>query len=186
MNRPHIQNTSLDGLRLFYPHSISDDRGWFVKTYDKGFLKKNRWDFIPKEQYIHKTKAGVIRGLDFSISKEDSKMIFVVEGEGEAVFVDLRLDSSTLGKYEKILLSSNDKKLVLVPNGFATSIFALEDTIMCNQNSMLYDPKLDFKINPYDQDLSIQWPEHEASPPPTNGYISFEDATTKLKNLEYN
>ncbi|MDR0664891.1 MAG: dTDP-4-dehydrorhamnose 3,5-epimerase family protein [Helicobacteraceae bacterium] len=172
---PYLEETSLPGLMIFYPHQAQDDRGWFRKIYQMDFLKNNGWDFSFMETYCHKTKKGVIRGLDFSLSPDDKKMIYCVQGEAMAVFVSLA-NGEHQGKRKTIELSGDDPKIVLLSNGFCSSAFAKTDIIMVNSSCLAYQPNINFKINPYDPDLAIEWPAHISTPPPIQGYVSFAQA----------
>jgi dTDP-4-dehydrorhamnose 3,5-epimerase len=172
---PFIEQTALPGLMIFHPHQAQDDRGWFRKIYQMDFLKNNGWSFSAEETYCHKTKSGIIRGLDFSLSPKDKKMIYCVQGKALAVFVCLK-EGAYQGKYLAIELSDENPKVILVSNGFCTSAMAKTDIIMVNSSSLPYQPKINFKINPYDPDLDIKWPPHTPTLPPIHGYISFAKA----------
>ncbi|MDR1911874.1 MAG: dTDP-4-dehydrorhamnose 3,5-epimerase family protein, partial [Helicobacteraceae bacterium] len=156
MTPPYIEQTKLPGLAIFYPHKAQDDRGWFRKIYQADFLEKSGWDFRAAETYCHKTKKGVIRGLDFSLLPNEKKMIYCLDGKCQCVYVCVK-QGAYQGKFVSIELNGDDPKIILVSSGFCTAALAKTDIIMVNSNSIPYRSEINFKIDPYDQELSIPW-----------------------------
>ena len=58
----------------------------------------------------------------------------------------------------KIKLSSKNKKQIWVPAGFAHGILSLEEnTLVSYKCSVFYNPEGESGINPFDEDLNIDW-----------------------------
>lgn len=112
-------DTSIDGLFIIEPTVFGDNRGYFMETYNErdfeeiGITAK----FVQDNQ--SKSKKGVLRGLHFQTENIQSKLVRCVKGEVYDVAVDLRPNSKTYGKWEGVLLSSENKKMFFVPKGFA-------------------------------------------------------------------
>ena len=81
------------------------------------------YKFIQDNQ--SKSKKGVLRGLHFQKTFPQAKLVRVLEGEVYDGGVDLRKDSPTYGKYVGVLLSAENKKMFMIPRGFAHGFVVL-------------------------------------------------------------
>ena len=99
-----------------------------------------------------------MRGLHFQKQQAQGKLIRVLKGEILDVVVDLRKDSETFGKYFKIVLSENNRKMLFVPKGFAHGFLTLKDDTeieyLCTD---FYAPDFDSGVLWNDKDLNIDW-----------------------------
>ena len=57
------------------------------------------------------------------------KLVQVLQGKVLDVIVDLRKESKTFGKHEKIYLNSNDRKILWIPEGCAHGFYHLKITV---------------------------------------------------------
>ena len=74
------------------------------------------------------SKKNVLRGMHFQTNaKAQGKLIKVISGEIYDVIIDIRRSSSTFMQWEGIKLSSNSKKQIWVPEGFAHGFLTLSD-----------------------------------------------------------
>ena len=78
-------------------------------------------------------KAGTFFGIHYrDVADPMTKLVSVVKGRGMDYVVDLREDSPTYLKWEKIELSETNALTVLVPAGIGHCFLSLEDdTIQC-------------------------------------------------------
>ena len=87
------------------------------------------------------------------------KMMQVIDGKIFDVAVDLRKSSSTYGKWIGEELSSDNLKILYIPEGFAHGFCVLSDQAMityyCTNN---YAPEYERGIIWNDPDLNIAWP----------------------------
>jgi dTDP-4-dehydrorhamnose 3,5-epimerase len=70
-----------------------------------------------------------LRGLHYQDSPhEQGKLVRVIQGEVWDVAVDIRKDSKTYGHWVAEALSSENKKQLWIPEGFAHGYYVLSET----------------------------------------------------------
>jgi dTDP-4-dehydrorhamnose 3,5-epimerase len=121
--------TEFPGLLVFEPKVFEDNRGYFFESYNKNSFSEEGidGDFVQDNQAS--SSFGVIRGLHFQ--KEpyaQTKLLRVLFGEIIDAVVDIRKNSPTYGRAFTILLSSKNKKQLLVPKGFAHGYSVISET----------------------------------------------------------
>lgn len=124
-----FHQTDIDGLIVFAPKVWGDDRGYFFESYNEKIFAQAGIDaqFIQDNQA--RSTKGVLRGLHYQIGDfAQAKLVRVLEGEVLDVVVDIRTDSPTYGQSFSILLSSQNKKQLFVPRGFAHGYVVLSET----------------------------------------------------------
>src|SRR6187402_1300798 len=115
-----IEETPIKDLVVITPKVFGDERGYFFESYSKNSHVSNgiEIDFVQDNQSF--SKKGTLRGLHYQNPPyAQTKLVRVLEGEIIDVAVDLRKDSPTYGKAFSVLLSAENKKQLLVPQGFA-------------------------------------------------------------------
>ncbi|GIQ58576.1 dTDP-4-dehydrorhamnose 3,5-epimerase [Flavobacterium collinsii] len=154
-----IEKTSIKDLLIIEPIVFGDDRGCFFESYSKTKFADLGIDieFVQDNQSF--SKKGTLRGLHYQNPPfAQTKLIRVLEGEIIDVVVDLRKDSSTYGKSFNVLLSAENKKQLLVPQGFAHGFSVISETasIMykCDQ---FYNKDAEGGIKYDDPSLNIDW-----------------------------
>ena len=153
-----INKTFIEGLLIFEPNLFKDDRGYFIEHYNKKIFD----DFI-SVNFVQDNESmsvkGVIRGLHFQMHPyKQAKLIRCVDGLILDVVVDIRKDSKTYGKYFSIQLSSENKKQLFIPGGFAHGFQVLSDKAIVNYKAdNFYNPEFESGIIWNDKDLSIAW-----------------------------
>ena len=155
-----FEKLKIDGLVLCKPKIIEDERGFFSETFRKDLLE----NFISKKLEFcqHNTSRstfGVLRGLHFQTKpKAQTKLVSVSHGEILDVVVDIRKDSPSYGKHFSVILNDINNFQLLVPKGFAHGFISLSEFVMVNyQVDDYYSSKNELGINPFDNDLKINW-----------------------------
>ena len=155
-----FEKLKIDGLVLCKPKIIEDERGFFSETFRKDLLE----NFISKKLEFcqHNTSRstfGVLRGLHFQTKpKAQTKLVSVSHGEILDVVVDIRKDSPSYGKHFSVILNDINNFQLLVPKGFAHGFISLSEVVMVNyQVDDYYSSKNELGINPFDNDLKINW-----------------------------
>lgn len=154
-----IIKTSIDGVVILEPKVFGDNRGYFMETYSKvDFAKAGLfYDFVQDNQ--SKSSKGVLRGLHFQKKHPQAKCVRVLEGEVFDVAVDLRKNSPTYGKYVGVVLSENNKRIFMIPRGFAHGFLVLSDfATFAYKCDDFYHPEDEGGIMWDDPDINIQWP----------------------------
>jgi dTDP-4-dehydrorhamnose 3,5-epimerase len=151
-----INKTFIEDLLIIEPQLFKDERGFFYESYNKNNLDIN---IVFVQDNESKSYKGVIRGLHFQAPPfEQTKLVRCVSGNILDVAVDLRTNSKTYGMSFSIELSSDNKKQLLIPKGFAHGYQILSETAIVNYKvDNYYNPKSDSGLIWNDKDLSIDW-----------------------------
>jgi dTDP-4-dehydrorhamnose 3,5-epimerase/CDP-3, 6-dideoxy-D-glycero-D-glycero-4-hexulose-5-epimerase len=157
----NIERTILEGVFIINNFNASDDRGLFVKTFNKNLFLELNLNFEIKESYFSVSKKNVIRGMHFQLPPFDhEKLVFVPKGSITDVVVDLRKNSSTYKKYISVELSDKNKKSIYIPKGLAHGFKSLEDnTITVYNVASEYNPEADAGI--YYRSFGFDWEVEE-------------------------
>lgn len=143
-----IIKTELEGVFIIKNKIFQDERGIFIKTYNKNEFEKNNLCIEFKESYFSISNKDVIRGMHFQLPPfEHEKLVYVAKGKVLDVIVDLRKNSKTLGKYISLELSEENGYSVYIPKGLAHGFKALEDgSIMVYNVATVYNSESDYGI----------------------------------------
>ena len=111
--------TSLKGALVLEPVVFTDARGFFFESYNQSAMEAvGIRDLFVQDNHSYST-IRVIRGMHYQVGRPQGKLVRVVVGEILDVIVDLRRNSSTFGKWEAIILSGTNKRMLWIPIGFA-------------------------------------------------------------------
>ena len=155
----NIINTKFDKAKIIEPKCFEDERGYFFESFNqKEFKQKvdDKINFIQDNQSL--SKKNTLRGLHYQIKKTQAKLIRVLEGKIFDVFVDLRKSSKLFGKWQGVILSSENKYQLYIPKGFAHGYFVKSDiAIISYKTSDFWYPEHERTILWNDKDLNINW-----------------------------
>ena len=152
-------NTPLEGLLIIEPTFYTDDRGYFLESYNK----KKFEEAVGKISFVQdnetKSSKGVLRGLHFQKPPyAQAKLVRCVEGKVLDVAVDIRDGSLTYGQHVIVKLSGENKKQVFIPQGFAHGFVVLSNSaIVSYKVDNRYDAAYESGFRWDDQLLNIQW-----------------------------
>lgn len=152
--------TPIKDLVVIEPKVFGDERGYFYEAYNKNTFHELGldYDFVQDNQSF--SKKGVLRGLHFQKNYPQAKLVRVIEGEVFDVAVDLRKDSSTYGKWYGVVLSGENKKMFMIPRGFAHGFLVLSDTaIFSYKCDDFYHPNDEGGIIYNDPTIGVEWPK---------------------------
>ena len=168
-----INNLKIEGTYLIELDPIIDSRGYFVRTYEKQLFKANNLatNWLQENQSLSK-QIHTIRGMHFQKPPySETKLIRVIEGKILDVFIDLRKNSTTYGKWDSVELSDSNNLCVYIPKGFAHGFCTLTDiTRVCYKVDSNYHPDSEGILSWNDPSLGIDWPT-------SNPFISDKDNT---------
>lgn len=154
-----FQKRSLSGLQLISPFYAEDNRGFFLKSFEREIFKRYDIDIQGFEIFYTKSVKGTVRGLHFQSRHSQDKLVQVLHGAVYDVVVDLRKGSETFGKWEGFYLSEENRNLLYIPKGFAHGFLALEEgtlfSYLCGDR---YDPESDGGVRWDDPTLAVKWP----------------------------
>ena len=80
----------------------------------------------------------MLRGLHFQKENTQAKLVRCIKGEVFDVAVDLRPGSKTYGKWEGVILTEENKKMFMIPRGFAHGFLILIGCLVQNRNLVLF------------------------------------------------
>lgn len=159
MKKFEILDTNIKGLLRIKPIVFDDQRGYYIKSYEKNIFREIGLDLSVQEICGSMSHKGVLRGLHFQYKNAQSKLVRCAYGRIYDVAVDLRKNSSTFGKWYGLELSSENNEMLFIPSGFAHGILALtEPAILSYHSAEIYEPIYDSGIRWDDKDLNINWP----------------------------
>src|SRR5262245_27405043 len=153
----HVTTTPLEGLLIVDTDFIRDDRGFFMESWHKtDFAAAGlTTEFV---QDSHSRSAyGVLRGLHYQDMRAPlAKLVRCTAGRILDVAVDLRVRSSTFGKWFSIELNPENKTQLFVPVGFAHGFAALSDGCEVQyKQTGYYRPEAEGGVAWDDPDLTI-------------------------------
>ena len=153
-----VISTGIEGLVQIVPKIHNDSRGWFIELFKaSSFTKVCGSNTFVQDNLSFSTK-NVLRGLHLQIgSSSQAKLVMVLSGKVLDVVVDLRKGSATFGTSYQLMLDSDTRKMLFVPEGFAHGFSALEDSLFLYKCTREYDPANETGIIWNDPDLNIDW-----------------------------
>jgi len=156
----NFTRTNIPDVVVVEPLVHGDDRGYFVETFRQDKLEEflgYKINFCQDNE--SKSSKGVLRGLHYQLSPHaQTKLVRVIQGRVLDVAVDIRVGSPTFGRHVAVELTSENKKQLLVPRGFAHGFVVLEDdTVFAYKVDSYYSPQCDRGIAFDDKDLDINW-----------------------------
>ena len=125
-----IEETPLKDSFLILPSVFEDHRGYFYESFNQKLLDK-ALGYSPQFVQDNQSKStyGVLRGLHLQLGEfAQAKLVRAIEGEILDIIVDVRPDSLQFGEYYSEVLSSENKKQLFIPHGFAHGFAVLTET----------------------------------------------------------
>jgi len=152
--------TEIPDVVIIEPQVHGDERGYFVETFRADKLEEflgYKINFCQDNE--SKSSRGVLRGLHYQLHPAaQTKLVRVISGRVLDVAVDIRKGSPTFGQHVAIELTSENKRQLLVPRGFAHGFVVLEDdTVFAYKVDNYYSPENDRGILFSDEALDIDW-----------------------------
>ena len=150
--------TSLPGVWLLEPRVFGDDRGFFLESYnERVFAELGIRERFVQDNHSYSSR-NVLRGLHYQIQQPQGKLIRAITGEILDVVVDLRQGSPTLGTWERVRLSGENKRMLWVPVGFAHGFRVVSESAhVAYKTTDFYAPEHERTVAWNDPDLAINW-----------------------------
>lgn len=166
MGKFTFTETPIEGLYVVEPTVFGDERGYFLETYNEEFapyvkhLDGTSCGYVQDNE--SKSKKGVLRALHMQLTQPQGKLVRAVQGEVYDVAVDARKGSPTFGKHFGVILSEENKKQLLIPEGFLHGFAVLSETaVFAYKCTRLYAPGDEYGVMWNDKELNIPWPVNE-------------------------
>jgi dTDP-4-dehydrorhamnose 3,5-epimerase len=152
-----IAATEFDDLFILEPKVLEDERGYFMESYSQRTLSEQGIEITFVQDNQSRSRKGVLRGLHFQNAPyAQTKLIRVLSGAILDIVVDLRRKKSTFGKSFIVELTSENKKQLLVPKGFAHGFLVLSESAeVFYKTDEFYNRQADGGINFNDPSLGL-------------------------------
>ncbi len=154
-------DTPLAGLKVVERKLIEDSRGYFSRFFCKNEFNQVGLDnSIFQINHSYSKYAGTVRGMHFQLPPHaECKFVSCIRGRIFDIAVDLRKNSATFLEWHGEVLSEENHRSLLIPEGFAHGFQALtDDCELLYLVSANYEPKAEKAINAMDPLLKVNWP----------------------------
>ncbi len=158
-----VESKALNGVVVLVPEIFQDSRGFFLESFRADQFRDIGLptDFV-QDNHSRSAKA-VVRGLHFQWDPPMGKLMRVTAGSAFLVAVDIRKGSPTLGQWLGVEASTQNRRMVWAPAGFARGFCSLEDgTEIQYKCTGLYNQQGESGIRWDDPAIGIQWPVNDA------------------------
>ena len=158
-----FKESFIKGVYKIDNHLFEDSRGSFLNIF------RNKSDFFScvwKERQIMQvnicrtSEIGSVRGLHLqSAPHAEAKLITCIRGSIWDVVVDLRVESSTYMKWDKVVLSSEHCNSIFIPEGCAHGYQVLEndsELIYLHSGNWVSEAETGVRWN--DPQINVNWP----------------------------
>ena len=154
-----IESKHLGDVCVLAPQAFQDERGFFTEVFRADQFKDLGLPYEFLQDNHSGSVRGVLRGLHFQWEPPMGKLMRVTRGTAFLVAVDIRKGSPTLGKWFGMEVSSESRKQVWAPAGFARGFCVLSDYAEIQYKCTgIYNNKGESGIRWDDPEVGIQWP----------------------------
>ena len=153
-----VHSTSIADALVLEPRVFEDERGYFLESYsERVFSEIGIREKFVQDNHSY-SKRGVLRGLHYQVEKPQGKLVRVVSGKILDVFVDLRRNSPTFGRWHGVKLSGENRLVAWIPVGMAHGFYVLsENAHVLYKSTEFYHPELERTILWNDPQIGIEW-----------------------------
>lgn len=165
-SRPSVVSHALGGAVVLERQPVRDERGFLERVFctealrdvlgDRGIVQINR---------TLTRLAGTVRGIHYQMPPEaEMKIVSCLKGAVFDVAVDLRRGSPTFLQWHGEVLSADNGRSLVIPEGFGHGFQTLEpDCEMLYLHTAAYAPAAERGVDPLDPALAIRWPQPVAA-----------------------
>lgn len=161
MSRFYFNHTSLAGVVVVERKVIKDHRGFFTRFFCvEEFAAIGLTKPIVQINHTLTRKVGAVRGMHFQYPPNaETKIVSCLRGEIFDVAVDLRKGSKTFLQWHGEVLSAQNQKSLVIPEGFAHGFQALsKDCELIYLHTAPYSQPAEGALHIADPLLAIAWP----------------------------
>lgn len=153
-----VESTKIPEVLIIIPEIHGDDRGFFLESFNKKDFDTIGISAEFVQDNHSKSSQGVIRGLHYQKNYPQGKLIRVFQGEVLDVALDIRKGSPTFAAWVAVIISSENKKQLWVPPGFAHGFSVLSATAeFFYKVTDYYHPEDEMGVRWNDPELNIDW-----------------------------
>lgn len=156
-----FETLTLPGAFLLRPERISDERGFFARTFcSKTFSERGLNPELRQCGISFNVEKHTLRGMHFQAPPhEEAKLVRCTRGGSHHVILDLRENSGTYLASTSVKLSAENRHLLYIPEGVAHGFITLEqNTEIFYQISADYAPEAARGVRWDDPAFQTDWP----------------------------
>lgn len=156
-----FHGTKLPGVFEIRPELLSDERGFFARTWcQKEFEAQGLNPRLVQCNISFSRRKGTLRGMHYQAGEHaEAKLVRCTKGSICDVALDIRPESRTFGNWVAVVLTEQDRNMLYLPEGCAHGFLTLEDeTEVFYQMSQFYNPESARGVRWDDPAFHIAWP----------------------------
>jgi len=155
----NVIQTELPGVLIIEPRVFGDVRGFFMETWHQlRYAEAGIAEHFVQDN-LSLSRRGILRGLHYQHPQGQGKLVNVLQGEVLDVVVDIRLGAPTFGRWVGVVLSSENRRQLYVPPGYAHGFCVTSDTALLSYKcTEFYNPATEGCIRWDDPEIGISWP----------------------------
>lgn len=157
-----FQETKIKGAFFIQIEPLEDERGFFARSWcQEQFKSHGLKTRLVQCNISFSHKKGTLRGLHYqTVPHEEAKLVRCTKGAIYDVIIDLRPQSLTYKQWLAVELSTDNRKMLYIPEGIAHGFQTLTDNAeVFYQMSEFYHPECAAGVRWDDPAFSIRWPE---------------------------
>ena len=161
VSRFAVSNMPLAGLKLLERQRMSDSRGFLARLFCADELAAAGWrQPVAQINHTFTARCGTVRGMHYQQPPNaEMKLVTCIRGEVWDIAIDLRADSHTFLHWHAEILSADNNRALLIPEGFAHGFQTLSDDVeLLYCHTAAHSPAAEAALNAKDPRLDITWP----------------------------
>jgi dTDP-4-dehydrorhamnose 3,5-epimerase len=156
--------TTLKGAFLVELERREDERGFFARTWcQREFEAHGLYTRWVQCNISFNKRTGTLRGMHYQAAPyAEAKLVRCTRGAVYDVILDLRRGSPTFKQWLAVELTTDNRRMLFIPEGFAHGFQTLaDDTEVFYQMSQLFAPEYAKGVRWNDPAFDIAWPADE-------------------------
>ena len=158
----NFHETSLPGVYVIEPKRLSDERGFFARTFcTEDFAVRGLDARVVQSSISFNPTRGTLRGMHYQAEPHgENKIIRCTMGAIWDCLIDLRPGSPTYKQWTAETLTAENRRLFYVPEGVAHGFLTLEpNSEVFYEISTIYVPDAGRGVRWDDPAFGIEWPD---------------------------
>lgn len=151
--------SAIDDVWIVEPDLFKDHRGHFLEAFRESLFRQRGFIDRYVQDNISQSIKGTLRGLHYQkYPHSQAKLVMAISGIVLDVAVDIRRKSPTFGQYVSAELSAQNRRMMMIPPGFAHGFSVLsERATIYYKCSTYYDKESECGIRWDDPEIGIDW-----------------------------
>ncbi|WP_375460199.1 dTDP-4-dehydrorhamnose 3,5-epimerase [uncultured Enterovirga sp.] len=157
----HFERSDLAGLVLVTPERLSDERGYFTRTFcAEEFAREGLVRAFPQASLSYNATRGTVRGMHFQVAPHgETKLVRCARGAIYDVVVDLRQGEPTYRQWRGFELTAQNGLALYIPDGFAHGFQTLTDeSEIAYAITPPFVPGAGSGVRHNDPAIAVRWP----------------------------